>query len=55
MKRELEPFEKIEQSIFKRFRKSLWTPFIHAVNLDTFPGYKSRGEERSFLDRYDEH
>ncbi len=31
MKRELEPYEKIEQSIFKRFRKTLWTPFIHAV------------------------
>ncbi len=31
MMRELEPFEKIEQSIFKRFRKTLWTPFIHAV------------------------
>ena len=26
MKREPEPYEKIEQSIFKRFRKALWTP-----------------------------
>ena len=31
MRRELEPYERIEQSIFKRFRKTLWTPFIHAV------------------------
>ena len=43
MKRELEPYEKIEQSIFRS---------IHAVNLDTFPGYKTRDEEHSFLERY---
>ncbi len=33
----------IEKSIFNR---------IHAVWLDTFPGWKSRGEEHSFLERY---
>ena len=27
---------------------------IHDVHLDTFPGYRSRGEEYSFLDNYDE-
>ena len=27
---------------------------IHAVNLDTFPVYKTRGVEHSFLERYDE-
>ena len=27
---------------------------IHAVSLDTFPGWKSRGEEHSFLEWYDE-
>lgn len=27
---------------------------IHAVNLDTFPAYKTRGVEHSFLERYDE-
>lgn len=26
---------------------------IHAVHLDTFPGYKSEGEMHSFLERYD--
>lgn len=34
----------IDQSIFKS---------IHAVCLDTFPGYKTGGETRSFLDDYD--
>ena len=27
---------------------------IHAVSLDTFPGWKTRGEEHSFLEWYDE-
>ena len=27
---------------------------IHAVNLDTFPGWKTRGREHSFLEWYDE-
>ena len=26
---------------------------IHAVNLDTFPGWKTKGEEHSFLEKYD--
>ncbi len=34
----------IEQSIFTA---------LHAVCLDTFPGYKSNGKEHSFLDDYD--
>ena len=34
----------IEKSIFNA---------IHAVCLDTFPGYKSGGEEHSFLENYD--
>ena len=34
----------IDQSIFNS---------LHAVCLDTFPGYKTGGEARSFLDRYD--
>ena len=34
----------IEKSIFNA---------IHAVSLDTFPGWKTRGEEHSFLERYD--
>ena len=32
--------------------KSLFTA-LHAVCLDTFPGYKSRGQVHSFLDEYD--
>ena len=31
MSRELEEWEIIERSIFKRFRKELWTPFITAI------------------------
>ena len=34
----------IEKSIFSA---------IHAVSLDTFPGYKTRGEEHSFLETYE--
>lgn len=34
----------IEANIFKS---------LHAVCLDTFPGYKTKGEEHSFLDGYD--
>ena len=34
----------IEKSIFNA---------IHAVSLDTFPGWKTRGEEHSFLEGYD--
>ena len=34
----------IEKSIFNS---------LHAVSLDTFPGYKTKGEVRSFLDTYD--
>ena len=35
----------IEKSVFNA---------IHAVNLDTFPGWKTLGEEHSFLEWYDE-
>lgn len=28
MKRELEPYQMIERSIIKKYRKELWTPFI---------------------------
>ena len=35
----------VEKSVFNA---------IHAVSLDTFPGWKSRGEEHSFLEWYDE-
>ena len=28
---------------------------IHAVCIDTFPGYRCKGKEHSFLDRYDSH
>ena len=31
MKRELEPYQKIEQSITKKYRKSIWNRFIKAV------------------------
>jgi hypothetical protein len=34
----------IEKSIFNS---------LHAVCLDTFPGYKQKGQEHSFLDDYD--
>ena len=34
----------IENSIFNA---------IHAVHIDTFPGYKSGGEDHSFLEGYD--
>ena len=34
----------IEKSIFNA---------IHAVSLDTFPGWKTKGEEHSFLERYE--
>lgn len=34
----------VEKSIFNA---------IHAVHLDTFPGYKTEGEHHSFLERYD--
>ena len=34
----------IEKSVFNA---------IHAVNLDTFPGWKTKGEEHSFLEEYD--
>ena len=35
----------VEKSVFNA---------IHAVSLDTFPGWKTRGEEHSFLEWYDE-
>ena len=35
----------VEKSVFNA---------VHAVCLDTFPGWKSRGEEHSFLERYGE-
>ena len=35
----------IEKSVFNA---------VHAVNIDTFPGWKSKGEEHSFLERYEE-
>ena len=31
MKRDLEPYQLIERSIIKKYRKELWTPFIVAV------------------------
>ena len=31
MKRELEPYQLIERSIHKKYRKSIWNPFIEAV------------------------
>ena len=31
MKREMEPYQLIERSIIKKYRKELWTPFIAAV------------------------
>ncbi|MBR1812360.1 MAG: tRNA 2-thiocytidine biosynthesis protein TtcA [Lachnospiraceae bacterium] len=31
MARELEPWQKIEQSITKKFRSSLWSPFVQAI------------------------
>ena len=31
MKRELEPYQMIERSIIKKYRKELWTPFIVAI------------------------
>ena len=31
MKRELEPYQMIERSIIKKYRKELWAPFIVAV------------------------
>ena len=34
----------VEKSVFNA---------IHAVSLDTFPGWKTRGEEHSFLEWYD--
>ena len=113
MKKTLEPYQLIERSIIKKYRKELWTPFIvavkrynelefiqcacrftenctmcdnggggskrqevktllrrlkrenpniensifrsiHAVALDTMPGYKSEGVEHSFLERFNE-
>ena len=94
MKKALEPYQLIERSIIKKYRKELWTPFIvavkryelvqagdriavcisggkdsmlmakliensifrsiHAVALDTMPGYKSEGVEHSFLERFNE-
>ena len=35
----------IEKSIFQS---------LHNLSLDTFPGYKSGGEEHSFLERFDQ-
>lgn len=35
----------IEKSIFRS---------IHSVSLDTFPGYKTKGEEHSFLEHYEQ-
>ena len=31
MKKTLEPYQMIERSIIKKYRKELWTPFIVAV------------------------
>jgi len=31
MSRELEPFEKIERSIYKTYRETIWTPFVAAL------------------------
>ncbi|MCD8335160.1 MAG: tRNA 2-thiocytidine biosynthesis protein TtcA [Clostridiales bacterium] len=36
-------FPQVEQNVFRA---------IHSVQLDTFPGYKTGGEEHSFLERY---
>ncbi len=38
-------FPQVEQNVFKA---------IHSVQLDTFPGYKTKGEEHSFLEHYGE-
>ncbi len=38
-------FPPVEQNVFKA---------IHSVQLDTFPGYKTKGEEHSFLEHYEE-
>ncbi len=35
----------IEKSVFNA---------IHTVNVDTFPGWKSKGAEHSFLERYED-
>ena len=31
MKKELEPYQMVERSIQKKFRKALWNPFVAAV------------------------
>ena len=31
MEKELEPYQRVERSIQKKFRKSIWVPFIAAV------------------------
>ena len=31
MARELQPYEQIERSLIKKYRKQLWNPFIAAV------------------------
>ena len=43
MERELEPYQRVERSIQKKFRKSIWVPFIAAVKRYV------NGEEKKFL------
>ncbi len=33
MSRELEPYQLVERSIIKKYRKTIWKPFIHAVRV----------------------
>ena len=48
MKRLLQELSREDPDIGQRVFAS-----IHAVNIDTFPGWKSKGEEHSFLEAYD--
>ena len=33
MKREMEPYQLIERSIIKKYRKELWTPFLSLIHI----------------------
>ena len=39
MKKTLEPYQLIERSIIKKYRKELWTPFIVAVKREEIAGF----------------
>ena len=43
LRRLMEENPNVEKSVFNA---------LHTVNIDTFPGWKSRGEEHSFLEKY---